>query len=144
MKKILLYAAAALILFSASVPLINNLHAHSAERYLLSLPVPAGAEIIESLSAAQKLTGNGNGMQYFAAILLRSPAEPEEIEAHYAAFRRSPWECLTEQQHGTAVACTDRGNLSFRFTPQEGERYYIIYTWADSLPLLAEIDLRGH
>ena len=132
------------MLLALSVPIVNDLHVYRAERRLCSLPLPAGAEIVDSLSAAGKLTGNGNGMQYFAAILLRADASPEELEAHYAAYRRSPWDAVTTEQHGTAVECIEHGDMHFDYTPLAGERYYIVYTWADSLPFFAQIDLRGH
>lgn len=40
--------------------------------------------MIESLSQAGKLTGNGNGMQYFGAILIRSELSLEELETYVA------------------------------------------------------------
>ena len=50
--------------------------------------------MIESISRAGKLTGNGNGMQYFGAILIRSDLSLEELDAYYSRYRSNEWECL--------------------------------------------------
>ena len=36
--------------------------------------------LIESLSEAGRLTGNGNGLQYFGAVLIRSELSLEELD----------------------------------------------------------------
>lgn len=51
-----------------SIPLINNHSAHKVEKTLCETPLPEKTELIESLSRAGKLTGNGNGMQYFGFL----------------------------------------------------------------------------
>ena len=53
-----------------SIPLLNNYTANKVERASCEIPLPEETELIESLSQAGKLTGNGNGMQYFGAILI--------------------------------------------------------------------------
>ena len=49
------------------------------EKELCETPLPEKTELIESISRAGKLTGNGNGMQYFGAILIRSDLSLEEL-----------------------------------------------------------------
>ena len=63
-----------------SIPLLNNYTAYKVERALCEIPLPEEAELIEPLSQAGKLTGNGNGMQYFGAILIRSDLYLEELD----------------------------------------------------------------
>lgn len=55
-------AAAILIGGVISIPLINNHTAYKVEKALCEIPLPEETELIESLSQAGKLTGNGNGM----------------------------------------------------------------------------------
>ena len=66
-----------------SIPLINNHTAYKVEKKLCETPLPEKTELIESISRAGKLTGNGNGMQYFGAILIRSDLSLEELDASY-------------------------------------------------------------
>ena len=47
-----------------AIPLINNHTAYKVEKKLCETPLPEKTELIESISRAGKLTGNGNGMQY--------------------------------------------------------------------------------
>ena len=77
-------AAAILIGGVISIPLINNHTAYKVEKPLCEIPLPEETELIESLSQAGKLTGNGNGMQYFGAILIRSELSLEELETYVA------------------------------------------------------------
>ena len=82
MKKIKLVgilAAVVLIGSVISIPLINNHTAYKVEKALCEIPLPEETELIESLSQAGKLMGNGNGMQYFGAILIRSDLSLEEL-----------------------------------------------------------------
>lgn len=81
MKKVVgILAAVVLIGGSLSIPLINNLIAYKVENALCEIPLPEKTELIESLSQAGNLTGNGNGMQYFGAILIRSELSLEELD----------------------------------------------------------------
>ena len=72
LKLVGILAAVVLIGSVISIPLINNHTAYKVEKALCEIPLPEETELIESLSQAGKLTGNGNGMQYFGAILIRS------------------------------------------------------------------------
>ena len=70
LKLVGILAAVVLIGGVVSIPLINNHTAYKVEKALCEIPPPEETELIESLSQAGKLTGNGNGMQYFGAILI--------------------------------------------------------------------------
>ena len=64
LKLVGILVAVVLIGSVISIPLINNHTAYKVEKTLCEIPLPEGTELIESLSQAGKLTGNGNGMQY--------------------------------------------------------------------------------
>ena len=66
-----------------SVPVYNNYCAYNVEKMLCETPLPEQTELIEAISQAGKLTGNGNGMQYFGAILIKSELSLEELDAYY-------------------------------------------------------------
>ena len=99
--------------------------------------------MIESLSQAGKLTGNGNGMQYFGAILIRSELSLEELDAYYSDYRSNEWECLVETQEGQSIEVIDHGTLQFAKEIKDSG-YYIVYSWGSGNSLLEELDIRGH
>lgn len=51
-------------------PVLNDGAAKRTAEEIADLPLPARSELVEIAYKAGKLTGNGNGMQYFGAILL--------------------------------------------------------------------------
>ena len=126
-----------------SIPLINNYTAYKVERALCEIPLPEEAELIESLSQAGKLTGNGNGMQYFGAILIRSDLSLEELDAYYSDYRSNEWECLVETQEGQSIEVIEHKALQFSEEIKDSG-YYIVYSWESGDSLLQELDMRGH
>ena len=54
------------------VNISNDEIAQKLEKWLLSTDLPDNTEIIDSISISGKLVGNGNGMQYFGAILIKT------------------------------------------------------------------------
>ena len=146
MKKIKLVgilAAVVLIGSVISIPLINNHTAYKVEKALCEIPLPEETELIESLSQAGKLTGNGNGMQYFGAILIRSDLSLEELDAYYSGYRSNEWEYLVEIQKGQSIEVIDHGGLQFSEEIKDSG-YYIVYSWESGDSLLQELDMRGH
>lgn len=107
LKLVGILAAVVLIGSVISIPLINNHTAYKVEKTLCEIPLPEETELIESLSQAGKLTGNGNGMQYFGAILIRSDLSLEELDAYYSGYRSNEWECLVETQEGQSIEVID-------------------------------------
>ena len=141
----MIFIAVLLLIFAVGIPIINNAIALGVEKDLKKLPLPADTKLVESTSMAAKLVGNGNGMQYFGAILIKSELSPEELETHYKAYRKGQFDCLVEPQMGADIRAVDR-DLSFRHEGY-GTGYYIVYTWGsapDWLQDLLDTDLRGH
>ena len=126
-----------------SIPLINNHTAYKVEKTLCEIPLPEETELIESISQAGKLTGNGNGMQYFGAILIRSELSLEELDVYYSGYRSNEWECLVETQEGQTIEVIDHGTLQFTEEIKDSG-YYIVYSWGSGNSLLEELDIRGH
>ena len=126
-----------------SISFINNNIAYKVEKELCETPLPEKTELIESISRAGKLTGNGNGMQYFGAILIRSDLSLEELDAYYSGYRSNEWECLVKIQEGQSIEVIDHGGLQFS-EEIKGSGYYIVYSWESENSLLKELDIRGH
>ena len=143
LKIVWILVAAILIGGVISLPLINNHTAYKVEKALCEIPLPEETELIESLSQAGKLTGNGNGMQYFGAILIRSDLSLEELDAYYSGYRSNEWEYLVEIQEGQSIDVIDHEILNFGKEINDAG-YYIVYSWESENSLLKELDIRGH
>ena len=126
-----------------SISFINNNIAYKVEKELCETPLLEKTELIESISRAGKLTGNGNGMQYFGAILIRSDLSLEELDAYYSGYRSNEWECLVETQEGQSIEVIDHETLQFSEEIKDSG-YYILYSWGSGNSLLEELDIRGH
>lgn len=143
LKVAAILAAVVLIGGVVSIPIINNYSAYKVEKGLRETPLPERTELIDSLSCAGKLTGNGNGMQYLGAILIRSELSMEELNAYYSSYRSNEWEYLVKVQEGQSIEVIDHGMLKFS-EEVKGSGYFIIYSWGSGIDLFKELDIRGH
>lgn len=148
--KLLLAALFALVVlavvgYAVVIPAVNDSTAHGIEKSLLELPLPERTELVESCSAAGKLEGNGNGMQYFGAILIKTELSAEELETHYSAYRANEWECVVQKQDGAAIDWLHT-QISFKAlkNAESTDGYYMVYSWGSSDFSLRDLDLRGH
>lgn len=141
----MIFLAVVLLFFAVVVPVVNNAIALSVEKDLKKLPLPENTELVESISKAGKLIGNGNGMQYFGAVLIKSELSQEELSLYYANYRQGLFDCLIEPQTEPEISVASR-SLSFQHKDYDGT-YYIVYTWGDApdwMQDLLDTDLRGH
>ncbi len=134
-----------IVIFCASIPIVNDLHAKRVADDLSALPLPENTRIIEKTSAAGKLWGNGNGMQYMGALLIESGLALEELEKFYS---QSGIEyCSVSPQSGKEITITDHGKLGFKTEP-DSDNYYIVYALGKHdnfiIRLYSELDMRGH
>lgn len=142
-KKLVVSLIIIIIILTVSVPIINNYYAYRIEMQLYETPLPEKTEIIDSTSKAGKLVGNGNGMQYFGAILIKSKLSLENLRDYYSDFKKNEWSYIVEQQEGPSINLIEHGTISFS-KAVEGENYYIVYSWGTGNSLLEGIDFRGH
>lgn len=143
LRRVGILVAVVLIGGVISIPLINNHTAYKVEKTLCEIPLPEETELIESLSQVGKLTGNGNGMQYFEAILIRSDLSLEELDDYYSDYRSNEWECLVETQEGQYIEVIDHGTLQFTEEIKDNS-YYIVYSWGSSSHPFGDLDIRGN
>lgn len=150
MKKVFLITIAiigiAMFLMVVSIPFVDNYIAYSIKRDLIKLPLPDRTERADAVSMAGKLTGNGNGMQFFGAILIKSDLTEEELNQYYSKYRQDEWSCIVERQISNRVNVVENRDLIFKaLKPDETlTDYYIVYTWGSSSYSLSDLDLRGH
>ena len=105
------------------IVITNNAIAHGMAKELKSAPLPEGTILMDSFSLAGKLVGNGNGMQYFGAMLIKSEQTLEELAAYYADVNA---EIVVKVQTSQAIECLEHAQLSFTTEITEEENYYIV------------------
>ena len=135
--------AISISLFVVGIPLANNHYAEQVEKELRETPLPEKTEIIDSVSQTGKLIGNGNGMQYFGAILLKSKLSLNNLEDYYSAYQKNEWSYVVEPQKTQIIEVVEHNRISFS-EKVDDEGYYIVYSWGDGPDVLEELDFRGH
>ena len=139
---------ALLLILPLAAQVANDASARRVEKTLLALPLPEDTEVLASISAAGKLTGNGNGMQYLGAALLESDLEEEALASWYGELSETEEAAgmvlYLEPQEGLRIRQAEHRRLSCA-APEEGSNpRYILYAWGEGIPLFSEMDLRGH
>ncbi|MDE7288955.1 MAG: hypothetical protein K2N71_05550 [Oscillospiraceae bacterium] len=147
MKKVLVIVVLTIAIIFSSVliaaPIINDSIAEKTANEIVDLPLPNSTEFIEYIYKAGKLVGNGNGMQYFGAILIKSELSLDELKEYYLEFADSEWKFIVENQINTDVRTIEHGKLTFK-TDIDGNNYYIVYSWGNNNTIFHEFDIRGH
>lgn len=139
---LLIIIAAVLVLspvvMSVVITVVNDNTAADVASQLEALPLPEETEFVESLSKAGKLVGNGNGMQYYGAMLITSQMSLEELKNYYSQYNCSVFIQETsniDRLHGT---------VGFKTEPFP-DNAYMVEMWGKSPSwFFAEFDIRGH
>lgn len=137
----MVFIAVLLLFFAVVVPIVNNAIALGVEKDLKKLSLPEKTELVESTSLAGKMIGNGNGMQYLGAILIKSDLSLDALQAYYADY-----DGTVEPQLNADVRVAMNKELSFRHA-EYGVGYYVVYRWGDAPDWIQDwldTDLRGH
>lgn len=141
------------VLFLGGCPLYitleNNKIAKDTLRKLQEVELPADTEVVDSISIAGKLIGNGNGMQYFGAVLLKTELSEEELNAYYELYRENDWSLLVEKQNSAEIEVIDRMGYQFENYGENEGNFYVLYSWGSAEgyflgDILQEFDIRGH
>lgn len=148
MKKVLVAIVLTVVIIFFSVliaaPIVNDNMAKKTANEFADLPLPNSTEFIEPIYKAGKLVGNGNGMQYLGAILIKSELSLEELKEYYSGYAEKEWNCIVENQIDTDVIIMgEHTGLTFK-TDIEGDNYFIVYSSGDNNTIFHELDIRGH
>ena len=87
--KALIVVLILIALFHAVIYVVNNHIAKQLESELLNCPLPPNSELIDSVSVAGKMEGNGNGMQWFGIILIRSEKNEVDLLQWYNSHEKT-------------------------------------------------------
>ena len=130
------------------IVITNNSIADKIEKELVSYELPTNTKLVDSVSVAAKLTGNGNGMQYMGAILVDSGLSKEELKEYYS----SEFDYIEVNEQET-VNLDFIQNVSFDADIVSGDKtYYSIICWNDNrreifgdfISELLDFDIRGY
>lgn len=137
------------IVLYIDIVITNNSIADKIEKDLAGYQLPTNTELVDSISIAGKLTGNGNGMQYMGAILVESDLSEEELKEYYS----SEFDYIEVRKQGTAaIDFIHPRDYSFNGFSENNNNYYSITCWDDDRPEkygefiseLLDVDIRGH
>lgn len=128
----------------------NNYIADKIKKDLIAYRLPDDTVLIDSISEAGKLTGNGNGMQYMGAILVETELSEKELREYYS----SQFDFIEViRQEDAKMDFIDHGDYSYAGFPDvEGKSYYSIVCWdsnrsdiyGDFGAVLLDFDIRAH
>lgn len=157
-RYVVLAAVLILVVMNVAIRTTNDKIADSMEAILREYPLPPETELLDSLSVAAKVDGNGNGMQYFGMILVRSSRTEDQLEDHYKAvmeethrvpiFGYADWVSVSRQESPIVFEYCD-----YRFDNyQENadcyrismELYTVVGCEDTLLQSVLNTDLRGH
>lgn len=143
------FIIAAIVLFNVVVYFANNMVAKGLEKRLLDYPLPPDTDMIESCSIAGKLYGNGNGMQYYGIMLIKSELPIEDIIAHYNDDSQDTYPVFVTKQESPVIF--DGYDYVFEKFPDDAN-CYMLKLYSDSVigcegtlwEGILNSDLRGH
>ncbi len=137
------------IVLYISIIIANNYIADKVEKELQAYQLPTDTVLVESISVAGKLTGNGNGMQYMGAILITSDLSRQEILKYY----QNEFEYVeVHEQTSSTIESIRPNSANFnRFDFESNQTYYSVICWGSSSDYvndffseILDFDLRGH
>ncbi len=124
------------------MPFINDRVAEGLTKDLLKLPLPEYTELVDYISCAGKLTGNGDGMQYFGAILIQSELSEDELKRFYEQYSENGRNYFVEKQNDSRIKAIENRKVFFNGN-FDNKNYFIIYSWGDGDCMLSNLDLRS-
>ncbi len=154
MKKVFKIIAIVLVVlllgFYPSIVIINNCIANKIEKNLVKYDLPENTVLVDSISIAGKLTGNGNGMQYMGSILVKSDLDEQELKEYYSQDFDS---IEVHRQTSEKLDFIHSTSHYFRHIEDiETGTYYSVTCWdsnreetfSKNIIFWLDLDLRGH
>ena len=103
-----------------------------------------GFEILETKSVYGKLNGNGNGINYFSAALIK--AEEKDVEALIQALEAEfeVAEYYLQENGKIATIHNEHAPLEYEVSLNENETYYTVYVFESGIKGSNPLDPKGH
>jgi len=120
-------------------PVINNIKLACFTRQLTGYELPSKTQMIESRSICGKLNGNGNGMDFFATILIKSDLSLNELQKYYSFAN-----VVLQKDVNLKSEYLEHGEI--RYTKLQhvtaDNKYFVVLIYNGGYPAL--FDLRGN
>ena len=103
-----------------------------------------GYEILETKSVCGKLNGNGNGMNYFSAVLIK--ADENEVKALVQGLETEfeVAKYYLQEDGKIATIHNEHGRLEYETALNENETYYTVYVFESGIKGSNLLDPKGH
>lgn len=128
--------------FMFIVPAINDFKASRLEKQLTSIELPKQTEFVDSGYIIGRF-GNGNGTDYFIAMVIKSELPKEKLKKYYKDYEVAEQKSA-DVDEDLLLTC----NMTFSKLSQvkSFENYYLVYRYDGPDPdgLLYGWDIRGH
>lgn len=137
------------IILYIAIAVTNNCIADKIEKDLIKYDLPENTVLFDSISAAGKLVGSGNGMQYMGSILVSSDLTEQEISKYY----NKQFDYIEVRRQETEALDFIMANKHFkRLKDTTVNTYYSVTCWDenttenlnDFIIFLLNLDLRAH
>lgn len=103
-----------------------------------------GFEILETKSVYGKLNGNGNGINYFSAVLIK--ADENEVKALVQGLETEfeVAKYYLQEDGKIATIHNEHGRLEYETALNENETYYTVYVFESGIKGSNLLDPKGH
>lgn len=130
--------------YSASIKNESNLNA-LMDRFADIVSEQEGVEIVESQSIYGKLNGNGNGINYFGAVLVKR-SSVSDIDALITRLGRDFESAGYLEQKDSAIVSEylEHKNLSYKTEILDNGEYITVYFYDSTHPNSDYLDLAAH
>ena len=116
----------------------NNITAKKVANLVANVDLPNDTQVVEKFHIAGKLTGNGNGMQYLGAVIIKSDLSIDKLKEYYAENN-----LFVEYQTSQKIDIIEHGDYALK-TKINANNFYIVYAWGDSNTFFEDFDIRGY
>lgn len=101
-------------------------------------------EILETKSVYGKLNGNGNGINYFSAVLIK--ADENEVKALIQVLEAEfeVAEYYLQENGKIATVHNEHAPLGYETALEAGETYYTVYVFESGIKGSNPLDPKGH
>ena len=121
---------------------INDRVAANFVKDLKQKPLPENTVIVEENAIADRICGNGDGVQYCGVLLLKSELSLDELKEYYQSQFND-----NEDYNIVEYKSIDESYLeevhAFHFNTEKEDNYYILYAWSNYNSIFTYFDWRG-
>ncbi len=131
-----------LVAIPFTVAIVNDSLAARTLKEIKNIELPENSKILSEYAVAGKVSGNGNGMQYFGAVLLESELSEEELRTYYR--EASDLYIMVQRQESDVIELNSKHYFD-GVDDCDFENCYIVYSFGDEIGnWFLDLDLRGH